>query len=190
MKNNLTNILIKLEHMADSLSEKDNKIIEEIFQHIADLISYEDPSRKNNSRYLLQVNKYLKSKVKKMYSFDELNFDDPSFSTLSKLFINEKNLSKNTAKSLYNKFWRLLEMNSRSWDIYELSNLLAYCLHTEPNKVIPEGARSTIKIIKIFKAIFNSQDEYTQFETFRELIMRFSSESIFKETSELFTSNA
>lgn len=183
MKDDLANFLVNFENSTRSLSESDNKILVSIFQNMTSLISYEYSSNEKKSKCLIEINKYLKSKLKKIdKTFPES--DSPSFLELSKIYINDRNLSKSRIRTLFNKFWWLLELNASKWDKYELSNLLAYCLNTDPKKVIPKGARSQIKIIRVFKAIFNSQDDDTKFETFRELFMRFSTESAFKEALE------
>jgi len=87
----------------------------------------------------------------------------------------------NDTKRLAPFFWKVLEKSAPQWNPHELSNILAYCLHTSPstNENLSSDQK---KIVRFYKAIFNALDEDRQTSAFIELTLRLLSEPPFKGT--------
>lgn len=78
-------------------------------------------------------------------------------------------------------FWKVLEKSAPHWNPHELSNILAYCLHTSPN-TSESLSSDQKKIVRVYRAIFNALDEERQTSAFIELTLRLLSEPTFKGT--------
>jgi len=78
-------------------------------------------------------------------------------------------------RALSSALWRALEASGPYWDPVELANLLAYCVGVLRSNIDPDRA-GPVRVIKVYKAIFNTLEEGKQDRAVKELILRLSTD--------------
>ncbi|WMW79640.1 hypothetical protein RF679_13395 [Undibacterium cyanobacteriorum] len=183
MNEELDEITNVLRNEANSLDPDDQKALTKILTGLVNSIFRKDISSNSRKETLRQISNYTLSKsrritqeAKKLNEISILEYRNRYFHGLMR--------DPRMARKFYSQFWSLLEKNAQDWNQYELSNLLSYCLRTEPI-LINLGKTDPLKLVRIFKSIFNAQDEDQKIQTFDELMMRFLTEPKFKKAIEL-----
>lgn len=183
----LNAVFSRYEKAFRNLSEADREAAIDIISSLADVIQLVDePVRdKEPSVELKTIRNYL---TKKLAGARSPASSEQESRYLLNQFRNElahgkfhrKYGSRNT-KKLAPFFWKVLEKSAPQWNPHELSNILAYCLHTSPN-TNESLSSDQKKIVRVYKAIFNALDEERQTSAFIELTLRLLSEPTFKGT--------
>lgn len=183
----LNAVFSRYEKAFSNLSEADREAAIDIISSLADVIQLvnEPIGDKEPPIELKTIRNYLTKKLADARS--------PASSELeSRYLLNQfrnelahgkfhRKYGSSDTKKLAPFFWKVLEKSAPHWNPHELSNILAYCLHTSPNT--NEGLSSDQKkIVRAYKAIFNALDEERKTSAFIELTLRLLSEPTFKGT--------
>lgn len=165
------------------LQHEEREMLTRTLEGIIDLVFREELSGNSRTEILRQISNYIRSKAKRD---SELSLDSNNISLLEyrNRRFHEMAQDPQNAKKLYLQFWRLLEKDSVNWHPYELANLLSYCLRTGPGLMDLNHAEP-IKMVRVFKSIFNALSNDQKTETFDELMMRFSNEPRFRRAIEM-----
>lgn len=183
----LHKLLTQIERIASHATVSDRKLIEKCLSDFVNLIHLSAQNEPLAQEALPAVSRYL---AKKSSDVEVSSSSSSGTTTALRQLRNEvihgksmKRLDYLRVKKLDPVLWRTLEMSAQLWDTHELSNFLSYCLRTEVPRLDPSNVDPK-KLVRVYRAIYNTLDDADKEKAFKELALRLFSEKRFVVTLE------
>jgi hypothetical protein len=179
----LAGLLSQLERQFSRLNSADQKAVETSLSNLITLLRInggEDSPAGSDS--LSDIARY---STKKRLDLELASNSSPASAAALRQLRNEvihgkslKRIEYARAKKLEPILWRTLEASARLWNPNELSNFLTYCLRTEGPRLDPDHVEPK-KLVRVYRAIYNTLDPADKERAFKELALRLFSEKRF-----------
>lgn len=183
---NLRKLLDQIEKFTIELEISDQRAVEKCLKNLVNIIEL-TRDELSDSDFLVQVARYTSKKLSDL----ELSSSPASGSTTAlRALRNEiahgrslKRIEYPRVKKLVPVLWRTLEMSAELWDPSELGNFLMYCLRINASPVDIHTVEPK-KLVRVYRAIYNTLEEKVKEQVFKELALRLFSEKRFVITLE------